>query len=56
MQVDRISLPMIEVAEKRGEFKPGGMLVERAAGDIDLGLVLVTQQRGCQLVLVAPER
>ena len=35
---DRIGLSMIEQAEKRGDLKPGGTIVEATAGNTGLGL------------------
>jgi cystathionine beta-synthase len=35
---DRISLPMIEDAERRGPLKPGGTIIEATAGNTGVGL------------------
>lgn len=53
---DRIALSMIEAAEKSGELKPGGMLVEATAGNTGLGLALVASQKGYKLTLVIPDK
>lgn len=53
---DRIGLSMIEEAEKRGELKPGSVIVEATAGNTGLGLALVAQQKGYRLILVLPDK
>lgn len=53
---DRIGLVMIEQAERRGELKPGAVLVEGTAGNTGLGLALVAQQKGYRLILVIPDK
>lgn len=53
---DRIGLSMIEQAEKRGDLKPGGTIVEATAGNTGLGLALVAAQKGYKLILVLPDK
>ncbi|MFZ4761302.1 MAG: pyridoxal-phosphate dependent enzyme [Alphaproteobacteria bacterium] len=53
---DRIALSMIEAAERDGQLKPGGTLVEATAGNTGLGLALVASQKGYKLVLVIPDK
>ncbi len=53
---DRIGLSMIEAAERRGELKPGAVLVEGTAGNTGIGLALVAQQKGYRLILVVPDK
>ena len=48
---DRIGVSMIEQAEKRGDLKPGGTIVEATAGNTGLGLALVAAQKGYRLIL-----
>src|SRR5262245_25259979 len=53
---DRIGVSMIEAAEKRGQLKPGDMIVEATAGNTGLGLALVAAQKGYRLTLVVPDK
>ena len=53
---DRIGLTMIEAAERRGDLKPGGIIVEGTAGNTGIGLALVAQQKGYRLILVVPDK
>ncbi|MGH8630479.1 MAG: PLP-dependent cysteine synthase family protein, partial [Burkholderiales bacterium] len=53
---DRIGLSMIEAAEREGQIKPGGTLIEATAGNTGLGLALVAAQKGYRLVLVLPDK
>lgn len=53
---DRIGLSMIEQAERRGDLKPGGTIVEATAGNTGLGLALVAAQKGYRLILVLPDK
>lgn len=53
---DRIALSMVEAAERDGQLKPGGILVEATAGNTGLGLALVAGQKGYKPVLVIPDK
>jgi cystathionine beta-synthase len=53
---DRIGISMIEEAERRGDIKPGDLLVEATAGNTGIGLALAAAQKGYQLVLVLPDK
>lgn len=53
---DRIGLSMIEEAERRGDLKPGGTIIEATAGNTGLGLALVASQKGYRVVLVLPDK
>lgn len=53
---DRIGLSMIQEAERRGDLKPGGTIVEATAGNTGLGLALVAAQKGYRMVLVMPDK
>src|SRR5215813_13448488 len=52
---DRAARQMILEAEKRGEIKPGGLVVEGTAGNTGIGLALVANARGYRTLIVIPE-
>ena len=52
---DRAGAQMILEAEKRGELKPGGLVVESTAGNTGIGLALVANARGYRTLIVIPE-
>jgi cysteine synthase len=51
---DRPGRQMILEAEKRGELKPGGLVVEGTAGNTGIGLALVANARGYRTLIVVP--
>src|SRR5271155_4856585 len=52
---DRAGKWMILEAEKRGELKPGGLVVESTAGNTGIGLAVVASARGYRTLIVIPE-
>jgi len=52
---DRPARYMILEAEKRGELRVGGVVVESTAGNTGIGLALVANARGYRTVIVIPE-
>jgi cysteine synthase A len=52
---DRAALSIIRQAEKSGQLKPGGVIVEGTAGNTGIGLAVVAQALGYRTVIVIPE-
>ncbi|MBI1762736.1 MAG: pyridoxal-phosphate dependent enzyme [Acidobacteria bacterium] len=53
---DRIGIAMIERAERAGDLKPGGTIVEATSGNTGIGLALVSAIRGYRCVFVMTEK
>ncbi|HEY2443408.1 MAG TPA: cystathionine beta-synthase [Streptosporangiaceae bacterium] len=53
---DRIALRMVEAAEKSGELRPGGTIVEPTSGNTGVGLAIVAANRGYRCVFVCPDK
>jgi cysteine synthase A len=52
---DRAGRQMILEAEKRGELRPGGLVVEATAGNTGIGLAVVASARGYRTLIVIPD-
>ncbi len=52
---DRAALFIIQDAVKRGELRPGGVIVEGTAGNTGIGLALVGNAMGFHSVIVIPQ-
>lgn len=52
---DRAALYIIRDAERRGQLKPGGTIVEGTAGNTGIGLTVVGNALGYKSVIVIPE-
>ena len=53
---DRVALSMIEAAERSGQLRPGGTIIEATAGNTGLGLTLVAVRKGYRIRLVVPDK
>lgn len=53
---DRIAISMIAAAEKRGQLKPGGRIIEATAGNTGIALALVGALKGYKLTVVMPDK
>lgn len=51
----RAALAMIEEAERQGQLKPGGTIIEPTSGNTGIGLAMVAAIKGYRLVLTMPE-
>jgi cysteine synthase A len=52
---DRAALFMIQDAVRKGQLKPGGVIVEGTAGNTGIGLALIGNALGYRSVIVIPE-
>ncbi|MGL4340441.1 MAG: cysteine synthase A [Rhodoglobus sp.] len=52
---DRLGVAIVDAAEKSGELKPGGTLVEGTSGNTGIALAMVGAARGYKVILTMPE-
>ena len=52
---DRLAIAMVDAAEKSGELKPGGTIVEATSGNTGIALAMVGAARGYKTILTMPE-
>ena len=52
---DRIGRAIIDAAEKSGDLKPGGTIVEGTSGNTGIALAMVGAARGYHVILTMPE-
>src|SRR5262245_16474951 len=53
---DRVALAMIADAERRGQLRPGGTIIEATAGNTGVGLAMVAAVRGYRCIFVLPDK
>jgi cysteine synthase A len=52
---DRVALEIIEAAEREGELKKGGTIVEASSGNTGISLAMIAAVKGYRMVVVMPE-
>jgi cysteine synthase A len=52
---DRIGIAMVDAAEKSGQLKPGGTIVEATSGNTGIALAMVGAARGYKTILTMPD-
>jgi cysteine synthase A len=52
---DRAALSIITAAERDGQLKPGGTIIEGSAGNTGIGLTIIGHAKGYRTVIVIPE-
>ncbi len=52
---DRIGVAIVDAAEKSGELRPGGTIVEGTSGNTGIALAMVGAARGYKVILTMPE-
>ncbi|MCC6414115.1 MAG: pyridoxal-phosphate dependent enzyme [Saprospiraceae bacterium] len=53
---DRMAVKMIDDAEKRGDIKPGGTIIECTSGNTGMGLALVACVRGYRCIFTTTDK
>lgn len=53
---ERIAVTMIEAAERSGDLRPGGTIIEPTSGNTGVGLALVAAVRGYRVICTVPDK
>ena len=53
---DRVGSFIVEQAEKRGDLKPGGTIVEATSGNTGVGLAIAAALKGYKTIFVMPDK
>ena len=53
---DRIGLPIIERAEREGQLRPGGTIVEGTSGNTGVGLAIAAALKGYKCIFTLPDK
>ncbi|WP_067450477.1 cystathionine beta-synthase [Actinomadura macra] len=53
---DRIAVRMVDAAERAGDLRPGGTIVEATSGNTGIGLAILAQERGYRCLFVCPDK
>ncbi|HEX9705915.1 MAG TPA: pyridoxal-phosphate dependent enzyme [Gemmatimonadales bacterium] len=53
---DRIGIAMIEAAERSGQLKPGGLVVEATSGNTGVGLAIAAAVKGYRCIFTMPDK
>ena len=53
---DRVAVALIEAAERDGDLKPGGTIVEPTSGNTGTGLAIAARLKGYRVIAVMPDK
>jgi len=53
---DRMAFFMVQEAEKRGDLKPGGTIVENTSGNTGIGLAMYAAVKGYRVIFTIPDK
>ena len=53
---DRVGLPIIEAAERSGQLRPGGTIVEGTSGNTGVGLAIAAALKGYRCIFTMPDK